>query len=272
MSEGDVEDQTETTGPTPAQPPTTKSGRARVFRPFFGYYGGKWRDSAKHYPAPLHDTLIEPFAGSAGYSVRHWRKKVVLCEKDPILHAVWSYLLRTSAKEIRELPDVPKDGSVDDLQLPQEARWLIGFWLNRGTSSPRKTPSKWMRSGMTPGSFWGTRVRETIASQVPHIRHWKVHLCSYEECPVTGPATWFIDSPYEKAGRYYRYGSSGINYADLGMWCRQRRGQVIVCENDGAEWLPFKKLHESKTTRAGKRSQEVIWLNDDPGPPEDVDR
>jgi hypothetical protein len=31
-------------------------------RPLFGFYGGKWRDSLKHYPAPLHGTIGEPFA------------------------------------------------------------------------------------------------------------------------------------------------------------------------------------------------------------------
>ena len=32
-------------------------------RPFFGFYGGKWRDSPRHYPPPAHTRIIEPFAG-----------------------------------------------------------------------------------------------------------------------------------------------------------------------------------------------------------------
>ena len=36
-------------------------------------------------------------------------------------------------------------------------------------------------------------------------------------------------------------------------------GQVIVCENFGASWLPFHSLGSTKTTRA-KRSNEAVWL------------
>ena len=145
-------------------------------RPFFGYYGGKWRDAIKHYPKPQYDTIVEPFAGSAGFSLRYADRVVILCEIDPVLAEVWRYLIRVRAKEILSIPDIALDESVDDLDIPQEAKWLVGFWLNRGTSSPRKSPSKWMRDGIRPGSFWGPRVRQTIASQVDSIRHWKLSI------------------------------------------------------------------------------------------------
>jgi hypothetical protein len=29
------------------------------------------------------------------------------------------------------------------LDVPQEAKWLIGFWLNKGTTSPCNIPGKW---------------------------------------------------------------------------------------------------------------------------------
>lgn len=228
-------------------------------RPFFGYYGGKWRDTPRHFPSPSSDTIVEPFAGSAGYSLRFADREVVLCELDPVLVAVWRYLINVSPDEILAIPDVPLDGSVDDLDISQEAKWLVGFWLNRGTSGPRKRPSKWMREKIRPGSFWGDRVRETIASQVEHIRHWEVHHCSYEECPYDGTATWFIDPPYQVAGQHYRFGSEQIDYDRLAKWCRDRKGQVIVCENEGADWLPFQKLNSVKTTRPGRVSKEVRW-------------
>jgi site-specific DNA-adenine methylase len=230
-------------------------------RPFFGYYGGKWRDALKHYPAPKHDTIVEPFAGSAGYSLRYANRKVILCEIDPLLTEVWQYLRRVTPAEIRAIPDLPIDGTVDDLRIVPEAKWLVGLWLNRGISQPRVSPSRWMRDGIRPGSFWGERVRETIASQVESIRHWQVYNCSYDACPVDGEATWFIDPPYEKAGQYYRFGSKQIDYEALAKWSRARRGQVIVCENEGATWLPFRKLADVKTTRAERRSVEVYWLN-----------
>jgi len=39
-------------------------------RPFWRYYGGKWR-AAPSYPSPRCETIIEPFAGAAGYSLRY---------------------------------------------------------------------------------------------------------------------------------------------------------------------------------------------------------
>lgn len=234
-------------------------------RPFFGYYGGKWRDALKHYPEPEHETIVEPFAGSAGYSVRHANRRVILCELDPVLAAVWRYLIRVKAQEILSIPDLDPDGSVDDLKVCQEAKWLVGFWLNRGAASPRKSPSKWMREGIRPGSFWGTRVRRTISSQVDAIRHWKVYECSYADCPTTRVATWFVDPPYETAGKHYRFGSEQLEYGALADWCRSRPGQVIVCENEGAKWLPFRVLADVKTTRAARRSAEMIWLSSDNG-------
>ena len=70
------------------------SGEHPVLRPFFGYYGGKWRDTPRLYPPPEHNTIVEPFAGSAGYSLRFPRTpRVILYEKDPIVAGVWQYLI-----------------------------------------------------------------------------------------------------------------------------------------------------------------------------------
>jgi hypothetical protein len=102
------------------------------------------------------------------------------------------------------------------------------------------------------------RVKETIAQQLPKIRHWRVRHCSYSDAPLVN-ATWFIDPPYQRAGKYYRFNSTGIDYKALSRWCRSRPGQVIVCENRGADWLPFEKLSDVKTTRANYRSREVVW-------------
>lgn len=231
-------------------------------RPFFGFYGGKWRDARKHYPPPTHDTIVEPFAGSAGYAMRYAGCRVILGEIDPIIYGVWAYLIAAPAAEILAIPDLEPGQSANDLAICQEARWLVGFWLNRGASRPRTGPSAWMRDGIRPGSFWGERVRRTIASQVDTIRHWQVHNTSYEDLPFAGQATWFIDPPYQKQGQHYRFGAAGINYRSLGGWCRTRPGQVIVCENEGADWLPFAPLADVKTTRRNSRSAEVVWIRE----------
>lgn len=234
--------------------------------PFFKYYGGKWRDAVKNYPPPDYTTIVEPFSGAAGYSMRYPGNRVILCDLDPIIIGVWKYLQRVKPDEVLNLPDVPEGGTVDDLKVSQEAKWLIGFWLNAGVASPCKRPSKWMVSQVRPGSYWGTRARNAIASQVEYIRHWKVYQCSYLDCPFNGKATWFVDPPYQAAGRHYKFGASNIDYEHLGSWCRSRPGQVIVCENEGATWLPFKHLATVKTTRRTSKSKEAIWLQGFEGP------
>lgn len=246
--------------PSDSAPPGVVDSPHGHLRPFFGFYGGKWRDSLKHYPAPAHQTIVEPFAGSAGYSVRYASRRVILCELDPVIAGVWRYLIAVKPSEILAIPDLDPDGSIDDLKVCDEAKWLVGMWLNRGVARPRKRPSRWMRDHIRPGSFWGDRVRGTIASQVESIRHWQIVEASYEKCPDVGPATWFIDPPYELAGRHYRFGANGIDYEALATWCQSRPGQTIVCENDGAAWLPFKPLAEVKTTRSAHRSVEVVWI------------
>jgi len=85
-------------------------------------------------------------------------------------------------------------------------------------------------------------------------------ICSYEECPILGKATRFVDSPYQVAGSSYRFGSKQLDYQQLGEWCRAQKGQTIVCEGPGADWLPFEQLHTAKTARAGKPAKERIWL------------
>lgn len=232
----------------------------RGLRRFFGYYGSKWRAARKYYPYPKHDTIVEPFAGSAGYALRYYTKNVVLCDIDPIIAGVWEYLIHVKAHEILAIPDIPNDGHVDDLDICEEARWLVGFWLN-ASAAPCKTPSKWMRDSGRSGSFWGDRVRKTIASQVSEIRHWKVYNRRYEDCPVEWPATWFVDPPYQGAGKYYRFGSKGLDYQSLGTWCRQRNGQVIVCENTGATWLPFQEIGSIRSAKNGYYSAESCWIN-----------
>ena len=227
-------------------------------KPFFCYYGGKWR-AAPHYPHPRHETIIEPFAGAAGYSTRHPQHKVQLYDTDPTIVSVWEYLIRATESEILGLPDV-----FDEIpqHLPQEAKWLIGFWLNKGTTRPSKTPSAWMRGGTHADSFWGPAIRARLAGQVGVIRHWQVSERSYKDVEQQ-EATWFVDPPYSgTAGRHYRHNS--IDFAALGAWCKDLKGQVIVCENQGATWLPFQPFKETKANESrtgGKRSAEVVWLS-----------
>jgi hypothetical protein len=225
-------------------------------RPFFAYYGSKWR-LAPRYPQPLHGEIVEPFAGSAAYSLLHHERRVVLYDSGPAA-AVWRFLIDATESEVLRIPLLGPDQTVDDLAgLPEEARFLVGFWLSKGTAHVNKSPSAWMRSGLYPDQFWGEKIRERIASQLRFIRHWRVGGDDYRQA-CHGAATWFIDPPYQgRKGRLY-YGRS-LDYAELGRWCRSLSGQVITCESSGATWLPFERFATTRGTAAG-RSEEAVWL------------
>jgi len=237
-------------------------------RPFFSYFGGKWR-AAPHYPAPAHGRIVEPFAGSAGYAVRHAHLDVLLLEKSEPIAAVWDYLIKVSPEELLALPLLDYGQKVDDVPgLTQEQRWLIGLWCNPGSSQPKKTLMHWPApdGSRVPMSVWGDDVRARLARQVPLIRHWKILHADYSAAPdVVG--TWFVDPPYQYAlGRNYPCGSKAIDFAKLADWCRARRGQTIVCEAQGADWLPFQPLGQFKANARGShkkaKAAEAIWLQD----------
>ena len=238
----------------------------RSLRPFFSYYGGKWR-AAPHYPAPTRGTIVEPFAGSAGYAVRYPDRDVLLVDVDEKIIGTWQYLIGASAAEIGALPLLGAGESVNDLAVPQEARWLIGWWLNKGMTTPCRIPSRWMREPL-PGrdeTYWGTGVRDRLASQVERIRHWRAVLEYYTDTPDID-ASWFIDPPYSNAaGDRYTHGAQALDFRALGTWCQTRRGQVVVCENVGADWLPFMPFMVAKATAGRGRvgvSKEAIWTNE----------
>ena len=228
-------------------------------RPFLSFFGSKWR-TAHLYPKPEHSTIVEPFAGGAGYALRYPDRNVILVERDPVVYGVWDYLIHTSPEEIRSLPDVGRDETLDDLHVCQEARWLIGFWLGNSARPSKKMTSRAIY-GIERGwsNFWCPRLRERIASQTPHIQHWKVFNHSYADIQVSRAATWFVDPPYQVKGVTYTFGSKKINFEHLAGWCRDRKGQVIVCENVGAEWLPFRHLADTHNTQ-NKFSAEAIWV------------
>ena len=230
-------------------------------RPFWTFFGGKWR-LAPRYPTPIHKTIIEPFAGAAGYSLRHFDRNIILVEIDPLIAGIWRYLIHTSTREILRLPRLPKSGRLDDVRWPcEEAKALAGFWITRGATHPNKTASQWMRDPRYIRWSWGEHSISHIAAQVEHIRHWKILERNYCNSP-NRQVTWFIDPPYIDSGTRYRYGSSNLDFSLLAQFCRERKGQVIVCEQDGADWLPFKSFYQAKANESvngGKISHEVIW-------------
>ena len=218
-------------------------------RPFFSYYGSKWRLSSR-YARPVYGKVIEPFAGSACYSLLYPEKEIELVDVSEAVCLVWQYLIGVTESEIRSLP-LLEDKEKIPTSLPIEAQYLIGFWVSKGCSYPRKS-----MSGRPGCGYWGDMIRSRIARQLKHIRHWSIRRSSYSDIENT-KATWFVDPPYQVGGKHYPHHE--IDYTDLATWCKTRNGQVIVCENDKASWLPFDLLHHTKGIR--KNSVEVVWGN-----------
>lgn len=219
--------------------------------PFFSYFGSKYR-LAKYYHKPQYDEIIEPFAGSAGYSLLYPQKNVYLYEAHEPIVELQDYLINVTESEILSLPLGPfdKNHPVESEVKCIPARTLLGFWLSESQTYASRQPTSKSRGGN-----WTEKKRAMIAEQLKHIRHWKVEKCSYEQIP-NRKATWFIDPPYRQAGK--RYAINDLTYSDLSQWCTELEGQIIVCEQNEANWLEFEPL---KATRNGSNGQyqELVW-------------
>jgi hypothetical protein len=231
-------------------------------------YGSKWRLAPK-YPHPQHDTIIEPFAGGAGYSLLHYRKNVRLYDKSPYVVAIWKFLIGASRQDILGLPIVEPGEKVSEMGLPMGAEYLIRSWLDiyTGGKSARDQRLSWSLETWpdVPVQYWGERCRQRIADHVECLSHWTCEqIDDYTDIPDC-EATWHIDPPYQNAGKHYKYSANAIDFDRLGDWCKSRSGQVMVCENAGADWLPFRhhceQVGANKVGDSYKRSTEVIWTN-----------
>jgi len=113
----------------------------------FYYYGRKQKIFNK-YPKPAFDTIVEPFAGSAAYSMNYFEKNVILVEKDKKIASLWSYLISVEPKEILELPILIKGQSLNDEEfnyLSENQKSLIGLFFMGLTVCNRLEPIKKIR-------------------------------------------------------------------------------------------------------------------------------
>lgn len=243
-------------------------------RPFWRYYGGKWR-AAPLYPQPRHRRIVEPFAGAAGYSLRYADHDVVLVEKYPPIAEIWRWLIAATPHEVLSIPLVEH---VDELPswVPEAARFLVRYTLGVGLARMGNSLSQGFRNQAlehpTWTCGWDARQRASVASQVPFIRHWRVIEGDYTRARALLDArtTSFWDPPYfNKAGEKYPERPKGTPeqraawYAELGEHVRAAPGQVIACENEGATWLPFRAFG---TFRRGlnksEGSREVVYYQE----------
>ena len=225
-----------------------------LFVNMFQFYGAK-KSYVDKYPPPRHKVIIEPFAGSASYSMKYCNHNVILCELDEIIYGIWKYLIhKATKKSILSLPLLQPEEKLSDSRfnnlLPCE-KHLIGYHIQYGACK-----------GLSQSRFghWNENTRKQIADNLCKIRHWKVYNCSYNEINnTTFKATWFIDPPYSgKGGLVYRKNNKTIDYKQLANWCKERNGQIIVCENEESTgWLPFKPLHGC--SQAGRKHTEMVY-------------
>lgn len=219
----------------------------------FEYYGGKgnlvrWG----YYRNPIHTTIIEPFAGAARYSLFYYRPgmRVILIDANPVIVDVWHWLQGVSDEEFLALPYVEPKQLIPK-QMHPGATAFLGFALNQGSEMPRNYA----------GSYTD-RIRKLGWQRYLHnlrkIKEWEIVCGDYTISPDI-QATWFIDPPYARQSRY-PYGRD-LNYNDLASFCKSRNGQVIVCENSDATWLPFRHLCVANATqrKQSKLRHEGIW-------------
>ena len=82
----------------------------------FNYYGSKSK-IVDYYPAPKFEKLIEPFAGSARYSLKYWKKQVTILDKDKDVIRVWKWLQTCSKNDILGLPKLVKGLDIRELNI-----------------------------------------------------------------------------------------------------------------------------------------------------------
>lgn len=219
------------------------------------YYYGRKQKIFKYYPKPKHDTIIEPFAGSAAYSMNYHTKNVILIEKDKRIANLWSYLIMVEPSEILGLPVLQSGQSLNDSEfsyLSDNQKSLIGFFLNPGSSQPKKSPGKFCA--------WTEDNRKKLSVDVTKVKHWTIINGDYQEID-NQEATWYVDPPYQgNGGQYYRHGNKGFDYDRLRNWVLDRNGQVIVCENSEADWMDFTPLVNIQGQK--HKTKEVIFYRD----------
>lgn len=221
----------------------------------FAYYGSK-HGLAPKYPRPRHRVVVEPFAGSAAYSVYHAANidHVILVDADERLVELWHEIQTMTVADVDKIGEQITDGRCTHPIVASSA----GGTQMEGTLSGRSrqvTPR--MRSA------W-PQVRSRIVRALPYVKTWDIIHGDYHDAPDID-ATWFVDPPYQEngtmAGAGYRRSASAIDFDHLADWCRDRIGFTIVCEQSPAHWLPFHPL-AVQANAIGSARQEVIWRSD----------
>ena len=212
------------------------------------YYYGRKKQLAGHYPSPAFDTIIEPFAGSAAYSLYrdHWKRNVLLVERDERVAEVWRWLIEDARpEELLKLPELKVGDRSSEFLHIIHAATKMAFAYKTIKITP-VLARNWEIS------------RRVMAANLHKVKHWKIVKGDYTNVPDI-KATRFIDPPYKGApGLGYKYSSKTLDYLELANWANTRSGEIICCEGNYGDYLPFEPLVLCKGV-AGKISEERIY-------------
>ncbi len=221
----------------------------------WSYYGAKG-NIVDHYPPPRFNKIIEPFAGTARYSLKYWDREIVLIDKYEVIIKIWKWLQMCSKQDILKLPILKEGELLTDYNFDcQEERLLMGFIIAKGGQSPRNKASK--RATTDRPNTINFHLNK-IANNLHKIKHWQIRMGKFSG-QKNEKATWFIDPPYQFGGDVYNESNKNFDYFELAEWCRSRAGQIIVCENTKADWLLFKPMIQQKGSV--HKTTEAIWSN-----------
>lgn len=221
----------------------------------FSYYGSKQK-IVHLYPKPKYKTIIEPFAGSAKYAMKYWENDVILIEKYEVVYKLWKWLQQCNANDILKLPILKQGDDLNNFDFDcEEAKLFMGYLTAGGVAKPQ---NKAVFRATTHRPNWIKYSLERMSKDIDKIRHWDIKLGDYTEVENL-EATWFIDPPYQFGGEHYPMSNKDIDYKNLAEWCKSRNGQIIVCENTKADWLPFKPMIDMQGTMF--KTTEAIWSN-----------
>ncbi len=230
--------------------------------PLFKWFGSKWL-SSRLYPPPEHDDIFEPFAGSAGYSLRHHEKKIHIWESNDQLLELWRWLIEIATTAlILEIPvEIDEGTDIRTLGLSRGQELLLKHWQRTNNVGDCWTVSPW---GNKPGQ-WTANTRARVADDHHAVKHWKL-----EQIRPERPGTYFLDPPNIYNYRY-RF-KEAFDHAGLVKKIAMipPKSQIIVCEaacqktGRVPDYLPFQPFGSRITSRRKKtenhHSKEYLYV------------